>query len=104
MQSQTTGLSANKGAARNPSDQPASRNVTMSATATKQQVTRQDQLAAMLFRRKGASIAQIIKAFGWQPHSARAAISGLRKRGIPVESSVENGKRIYKATDPKAAT
>ncbi|MEM6408881.1 MAG: DUF3489 domain-containing protein, partial [Pseudomonadota bacterium] len=43
--------------------------------------TRRDQLIRLLGRKSGASIAQIQKAFGWQPHTVRAAISTLRKSG-----------------------
>ncbi len=43
--------------------------------------TRPAQLRKLLTRKSGATIAQIQSAFGWQPHTARAAISGLRKAG-----------------------
>ena len=43
--------------------------------------TRREQLTKLLNRKSGASITQIQKAFGWQPHTARAAISTLRKEG-----------------------
>lgn len=49
--------------------------------------TRQQALTKLLNRKSGASIAQIQKAFGWQPHSARAAISTLRKTGTVIERS-----------------
>ena len=35
--------------------------------------TRQQQLTKLLRRKSGASVAQMQKAFGWQPHTARAA-------------------------------
>lgn len=38
----------------------------------------------LLGRTEGASIEEITAATGWQPHSARAALSGLRKRGFDV--------------------
>jgi hypothetical protein len=38
-----------------------------------------------LHRPSGASIAQLQKATGWQPHSVRAVLTGLRKKGHNVE-------------------
>ncbi len=64
--------------------------------------TKQSRLAGMLRRKGGATIAQIMKAFGWQPHTARAAISGLKKVGERVESAIENGNRVYRITNDKA--
>ncbi len=40
--------------------------------------TRQAQLRKLLNRQSGVSIAQLQKIFGWQPHTARAAISAQR--------------------------
>ena len=49
--------------------------------------TRQAQLRKLLTRKSGASIAQIQKAFGWQPYTARAAISAQRKAGFEISRS-----------------
>ncbi len=38
----------------------------------------------LLRRPKGASIAELRKAIGWQDHSLRAALTGLRKKGFEV--------------------
>jgi Protein of unknown function (DUF3489) len=53
----------------------------------------------MLRRPEGASIAQVIAATGWQPHTVRGAISGAlkKKRGLAVTSEKgENGERVYR--------
>jgi hypothetical protein len=39
----------------------------------------------MLACPQGATLEAICKATGWQPHSARAALSGLRKAGATIE-------------------
>lgn len=57
--------------------------------------TRQQQLTKLLDRKSGASIAQIQKAFSWQPHTARAAISTLRKSGIAIERSETANGSVY---------
>jgi len=58
--------------------------------------SRRDQLNKLLGRKSGASIAQIQKAFGWQPHTARAAISTLRKTGAPVERTITEKGSVYR--------
>jgi len=58
--------------------------------------TRQQQLQKLLSRKAGATIAQIQKAFGWQPHSARAAISMMRKAGHIVERSGYDKGTVYR--------
>lgn len=48
-------------------------------------MSKKNRLRDLLARQRGASLDEICKTFGWQPHSARAAISGLRKAGHDVE-------------------
>ncbi|WP_421851857.1 DUF3489 domain-containing protein [Novosphingobium sp.] len=50
-----------------------------------ERATRQRALIDMLSRAGGASLAEIIDASGWLPHTARAALSGLRKQGHAIE-------------------
>lgn len=38
----------------------------------------------------GADVASLMKNMGWQGHTVRAALTGLRKRGIKVER-IEGG-------------
>jgi biotin operon repressor len=56
------------------------------AGATKaSKTTKKDRLRKMLARKSGATLAQLTKDLGWQPHTVRAAISVLRKDGITVD-------------------
>ena len=59
--------------------------------------TKRAKLIEMLSRAKGVSLAEIMKDFGWVSHTARGALSLLRKSGIEVERE-EDGKRgnVYK--------
>ena len=51
----------------------------------------------LLARTNGASIAELISATNWLPHTARAALTGLRKRGFRlVRSAEETRGTIYK--------
>ena len=46
--------------------------------------TKAGTILDMLQRPTGASINQLTKATGWQPHSVRAGLTGLRKKGREV--------------------
>ena len=46
--------------------------------------TKTDKVLGLLRRPTGATIAQLRKATGWQPHSVRAALTGLRKKGHEI--------------------
>jgi len=47
--------------------------------------TKKAHLYMLLRRKGGASITTLQKELGWQPHTVRAAISGVRKAGAIVE-------------------
>ena len=52
----------------------------------------------LLQRKGGATLAQIMKATGWQAHSVRGFISGAlgKKMGLTVDSvRREDGERVY---------
>ena len=57
--------------------------------------TKQAQLIAMLRRKQGATIAQIVEATGWQPHTVRGAFAGALKKklGLTVTSEKVEGER-----------
>ncbi|MCY1128623.1 DUF3489 domain-containing protein [Frigidibacter sp. RF13] len=46
--------------------------------------SKRDQLLRMLSVKNGVELAAISAQFSWLPHTARAALSGLRKAGYPV--------------------
>ncbi|NOC91233.1 DUF3489 domain-containing protein [Ruegeria sp. HKCCD6604] len=52
---------------------------------SKRKQTKIDKVQALLRRPSGASLEALCKATGWQPHSVRAALSGLRKKGVTIE-------------------
>jgi hypothetical protein len=61
--------------------------------------SKQALLIELLQRKEGATIAQAVKATGWQPHSVRGAISGTLKKklGLVVTSEkMEGGGRVYR--------
>lgn len=60
--------------------------------------TKQALLVEMLEREGGASLDEITAATGWLPHSARAMLTGLKKRGFTIASEKVEGVRRYRAT------
>ncbi len=58
--------------------------------------TRSAQLHKLLARKSGVTLAQLQKAFGWQPHTARAAISAQRKAGFQIERRDSDKGSIYR--------
>ncbi len=53
--------------------------------------TKEAQLVAMLSRPEGATIAQVMDATGWQPHTVRGAISGALKKKRGLERHLAEG-------------
>ena len=61
--------------------------------------SKQARLVEMLRRPDGATIDEIVAAFGWQPHTARGAIAGALKKklGLDVTSEkVDGRRRVYR--------
>jgi hypothetical protein len=55
-----------------------------------------DQILALVKRPEGANIEELTAVTGWQAHSVRAALSGLRKRDIAVGSERQDGVTRYR--------
>ena len=47
--------------------------------------SKQALVIEMLSKQPGATLAALVEATGWLPHTTRAALTGLRKRGFAVE-------------------
>jgi len=63
--------------------------------------SKQALIIGLLSRDKGATLSDITAATGWLPHTARAALTGLRQKGHALASSKEaGGARSYCITTP----
>jgi hypothetical protein len=61
--------------------------------------TKSDAVVKLLSRPKGATLAEISTATAWQPHSARAFLTGLRKKGRGLaKDQRRNGDTYYRLT------
>jgi hypothetical protein len=67
--------------------------------------SKSDCVTKLLRRGKGATIAELQEATAWQPHSVRAFLSGLRKKGMEVSKEQRrSGETAYRlASKPTAA-
>jgi Protein of unknown function (DUF3489) len=85
---QSPARAASTGAAAKPSQQP------------KEATSKQSRVIAMLQSSTGATIAAMMKATGWQPHSLRGFLAGVvRKRlKLKLASKKIDGNRVYRIT------
>ena len=62
--------------------------------------TKSETIQKLLTRKGGASISRLQAATDWQPHSVRAALSGLRKKGAEVTRSTNaKGITVYRLSN-----
>jgi hypothetical protein len=74
-------------------------------TTSEPRQTKIQEVVALLRRREGACIADIMTATGWQAHSVRGAMSGAVKKGLglTIESKKVGGIRVYRVIDAATA-
>lgn len=67
-------------------------------------VKKSEAFEQLMTRDDGASLDELAAATGWQPHSCRAFLTGLRKKGWAIERKKrENGTTIWAGNAPMAA-
>jgi uncharacterized protein DUF3489 len=61
-----------------------------------------DRVLAMLSATSGATIAELIAATHWLPHTTRAVLTGLRKRGyeLTLTRGERDGVSVYRIAGP----
>ena len=83
--------------AREPKAEAADQQASAAAPAMRQ--SKADLVLHLLQRTEGATIDQLIAATGWLPHTTRAALTGLTKKGHMVSSEKLEGQgRVYRVT------
>ncbi len=58
--------------------------------------SKSDAVIALLSRDEGATSAELIAVTDWLPHTMRAALTGLRKKGHTIERSKRGDKTCYR--------
>jgi hypothetical protein len=57
------------------------------------------KVITLVSRQAGASLPELVSATGWLPHTTRAALTGLRKRGYTVSLvPTQTGGKVYRIT------
>jgi hypothetical protein len=58
-----------------------------------------DKVIALLGGDRGATLAELVEATGWLPHTTRAALTGLRKKGHVLEKSKRDDATCYRIVE-----
>lgn len=70
-----------------PTAEPATRPVSKTA-----------RIVTLMQRKQGATLEELIDATNWLPHTTRAALTGLKRKGHMVERRVIDGASHYTIT------
>lgn len=54
------------------------------------------KVVALLERNEGATLDELVTATGWLMHTARAALTGLKKRGYAIERIKRDDVSVYR--------
>lgn len=57
--------------------------------------TKTSTVIALLSRKQGATLAEMVEATSWLPHTTRAALTGLRKKGHTLVKSQRDDATCY---------
>src|SRR4051812_20822935 len=76
---------------------PVSRTAGVGEAQHPREGSKQALVVGLLSQPKGASLNDLIAATGWLPHTARAALTGLRRRGFAIERVPgDDGRSLYR--------
>ena len=83
-----------RGARTEPTPEP-------SPAAAAPRQSKQAAVIALLRRPEGVTVAEIVAATGWQPHTVRGLFSGTLKKklGLALSSAEEDRGRVYRIVD-----
>jgi hypothetical protein len=68
----------------------------LAAPVPTKRTSKSDLVLGLLQRPEGATITELVAATGWLPHTTRAALTGLRKKGHAVTSEKVHNLRHYR--------
>jgi hypothetical protein len=59
------------------------------------------RIVSLMQREEGATLEEMVAATNWLPHTARAALTGLKRKGHTITSVKAEGVRRYHAVAPR---
>jgi hypothetical protein len=66
--------------------------------------SKQAKIVDLMKRAKGATLDELVEATDWLPHTTRAALTGIRKRGLTVERVKDESRgSVYRIKSDRAA-
>lgn len=93
---QTTTKRARK-MAREP--KPEARVETLPVAEPNARPTKASQVLELLRRPEGATLTELVETTGWLPHTTRAALTGLRKKGHTIDKSKRDDVTCYRIAE-----
>ncbi len=75
--------------------QPSPEPPTAASTAAVPRITKASTVVTLLSQPAGATLPELITATGWLPHTTRAALTGLRKKGHIIVRCSRDGATCY---------
>ena len=70
------------------------------ASSASKAASKSSLVLEMLTQPEGATIDQLVAATGWLPHTTRAALTGLKKKGHSLSSNkIEGTARVYRVSN-----
>lgn len=57
--------------------------------------TKATRIVELLQRQEGATLVELVEATGWLPHTARAALTGLKKKGHVIDKAKRGETTCY---------
>lgn len=73
---------------------------TVTTDSPQPRLSKIDAVIELLRCSEGATLGEITEATGWQPHSARAVLTGLRKKGHVLEKAKRDDVTCYRIVEP----
>lgn len=65
--------------------------------------SKMEEVLSLLERAEGATLDELVQATGWLPHTTRAALTGLRKKGHSIRRTKHDGISRYTVVEAAAS-
>jgi hypothetical protein len=66
-----------------------------SASPSPREPSKTQKVLSLLKRPGGATLDELVETTGWRPHSSRAALTGLKKKGHEIQRTKVDGVSRY---------